>query len=79
MIENIKGDTGLRHAAEPSDVEYGRLVTLLFTIFFIVALVTRLLPRSMRPLASAGNPGQSVYQEAKQAAHNVAPFAFMSF
>ena len=44
--------------------------------FFVVAVISRLLPRSWRPLG-VGHASESCLQEARRTAHTVIPYAFM--
>jgi hypothetical protein len=55
-------------------LEYSLLLWALFALFLVVALVGRLMPRAWRPFRSRG---KSVIGEAREAAHTIAPFAFM--
>lgn len=48
-----------------------------FTAFLVIALVSRLLPRSWRPQPLLGGQGGSVIAEARKAAHTIVPLAFM--
>jgi len=57
--------------------QYRRLYALCFAVFLIVALVSRLLPRRLRPLAGRGAPRRSIVAEASAAANAAVPFAFM--
>jgi hypothetical protein len=55
-------------------LEYRVLLWALAALFLVVAVVGRLLPRAWRPFRSTG---KSVLGEAREAAHTIAPFAFM--
>lgn len=55
-------------------VEFSLYFALLFPIFLLVALVSRLLPRRMRPF---GPERRSVIGDARAAAYTVLPFVFM--
>ncbi len=52
------------------------LIAMSVFCFFIVALFSRLLPRSWRPL-QVGHANESCLQEARRTAHTVIPYAFM--
>lgn len=54
--------------------EFKVTVILLFLVFLPIALLSRLLPRRWRPLASLGQPAQSLVSEARSAANVIAPF-----
>ena len=56
--------------------QYRLLFGLCFAILLAVALVTRLLPRNLRPLGSA-RQRMSVLKEARVATDQFLPFAFM--
>jgi hypothetical protein len=56
--------------------QYRLLFGLCFAILLMVALVTRLLPRSLRPLGSS-RQRMSVLEEARAATDQFLPFAFM--
>ncbi len=57
--------------------QYQCLYCIFFFVFFWVALCSRLLPRSIRPLASTARGGESVWQEASRATQTAVGFAFM--
>jgi hypothetical protein len=57
--------------------EYRRLLGLTFVLFFLIAAVSRLLPKAWRPLASRDGSAESVYAEAMRSAYTVVPFVFM--
>lgn len=55
--------------------EFQLVLALIFSVFLMISLVSRVLPRSWRPLDRGHN--RSVIGEAKAAAHEMAPFLFM--
>ncbi len=57
--------------------QYRRVYCVIFFVFFWVSFWSRLLPRSWRPFASTSQGGESIWQEARRAAHTVMGFAFM--
>ena len=57
---------------------YRWMARLFFVLFFVVALASRLLPRSWRPLSRAGTE-RSLFAEARRAANLYTPFAFMGY
>mgnify|MGYP006297995067 CR=1 FL=1 len=57
--------------------QYRRMFVLCFSVFLVVALVSRLLPRRMRPLQGTGER-RSVIAEARAAANAAVPFVFMA-
>ena len=56
---------------------YLALYALTFGLFLLVALLSRLLPRQLRPLASASGQRRSVIAEAQSAASATIGYAFM--
>ena len=52
------------------------LIAMSVLCFFVVAVISRLLPRSWRPLG-VGHASESCLQEARRTAHTVIPYAFM--
>lgn len=57
--------------------QYRFIYGVFFFFFFWISLWSRLLPRSLRPLASSTDDGESVWREASRAAQTAAGFAFM--
>ncbi|MER0238634.1 hypothetical protein [Fulvimarina sp. MAC8] len=57
--------------------EYRLIYALSFPLFVAVALLSRLLPASLRPLPFERGRFFAVLSDARQAAHSVLPFAFM--
>lgn len=57
--------------------EFRLLLGFALVLFFLVAVLSRLLPRAWRPLAAGSDPGESVFAEAKRTAYTVIPLAFM--
>jgi hypothetical protein len=55
---------------------FRRLYVVAFTLFFVIAALSRLLPRAWRPLAVSTGPGESIYAEAARVASTVIPYAF---
>ncbi|EED32376.1 hypothetical protein NOR53_1483 [gamma proteobacterium NOR5-3] len=44
--------------------------------FFVVSLMTRLLPRALRPFAASARKRESCFEEARRVALAVIPYAF---
>ena len=65
------------HEHFPEMRQYRRIYGLFFVMFLFVAALSRLLPRSLRPLAAMTHCRGSIWQEASCAAHTVVGFAFM--
>lgn len=55
---------------------YRWLMALTVACFLIVSIVTRLLPRSLRPFAATGDECESVFCEARRMAQTAIPYAF---
>ncbi|MDZ7627176.1 MAG: cytochrome PufQ [Parvularculaceae bacterium] len=72
--------TAVKHLPETADprdrVEFRLYFAIAFAIFLPVALFSRLLPRSLRPFGRSASR-VSVFEEARTAARNVAPWIFM--
>lgn len=56
--------------------EYRRVFVLCFLLFLVIAAVSRVLPRSWRPLSATGSAHESIFAEARRTAYTVLPFAF---
>ena len=56
--------------------EYRALMALSISCFLVVSVLTRFLPRGLRPLANSGARRESCFEEARRAAHAVVPYAF---
>ena len=52
------------------------LIAMSVFCFFVVAILSRVLPKSWRPLG-VGHANESCLQEARRTAHTVIPYAFM--
>lgn len=56
-------------------VEFWLYFAATYPIFLVIAIVSRFLPRAMRPFGT--ERGRSVFGDAKAAAYTVLPFVFM--
>jgi len=56
--------------------DYRWLLAMAVACFFVVSVVTRLLPRSLRPFARSGAENESCLAEARRMANAVIPYAF---
>jgi hypothetical protein len=56
--------------------EFRLLIGLAMAWFFVVSLLTRLLPRSLRPFAAPAERRESCFEEARRMAYAVIPYAF---
>ena len=57
--------------------EFRLLIAVAVAWFFVIVVVSRLLPRNWRPFASSSGQRESWYGEAKRMAYTVIPYAFM--
>ena len=65
------------HVAQRTDQwEFHALLALAVGCFFVVSLLTRLLPRSIRPFAAPADRRESCFEEARRMAYAVIPYAF---
>ncbi len=67
----------LAHASTPTR-EARFLFVVSFTIFLVIAAVTRLLPRNRRPWPFGPGTDRSLFKEARAIANTVIPFAYMA-
>ena len=66
------------HATPLHDrIEFRLLIAVSLLWFLVVAAVSRLLPRKLRPLSSRAVRGESLFAEARRTAYTVIPYAFM--
>jgi hypothetical protein len=56
--------------------EFRLLLSLAMACFFVVSVLTRLLPRSLRPFAAPASRRESCFEEARRMAWAVIPYAF---
>lgn len=64
------------HCRQVDRREYRALMAFSVTFFLLVSVVTRVLPRGLRPLATTSKERESCIQEARRAALAVVPYAF---
>jgi len=55
---------------------YRLLLGMAVSCFFIVSVLTRLLPRALRPFAASARKRESCFEEARRVALAVIPYAF---
>jgi hypothetical protein len=69
--------TATPHDAQHTDKwEFRLLLALAMVCFFAVSVLTRLLPRRLRPFAAATDRQESCFEEARRMAYAVIPYAF---
>lgn len=59
-------------------IEFRLIFLVCFTVFLVAALVARCLPRHWRPYPPGPRGSRSIIDEAKTAANECVPFAFMA-
>mgnify|MGYP006271319097 CR=1 FL=1 len=66
------------HATDLHDrMEFRLLIAVAMLWFLVVAALSRLLPRSWRPLTGSAPRHESLFAEARRTAYTVIPYAFM--
>lgn len=55
---------------------YRVLLAMAVSCFFMVSVLTRLLPRALRPFAASARKPESCFEEARRVALAVIPYAF---
>ena len=58
-------------------LEYRLISIACFPLFLVIAIFSRLLPRSWRPFPGVKGKRRSVFGEARAAVNTIIPFAFM--
>ena len=56
--------------------EFRLLMGLTVSCFFVISVLTRLLPHSLRPFAAGTGRRESCFEEARRTAYAVIPYAF---
>jgi len=75
MINARNGQTSQQAGQQTDKWEFRLLLSVGVACFFAVSLLTRVLPRSLRPFA-APDRRESCYEEARRVAYAVIPYAF---
>lgn len=65
-----------QHTRQTDRREYRWLMAVAVACFFVVSVMTRLLPRGLRPFAACGSRRESCFEEARRMANAVIPYAF---
>lgn len=74
---NVNNAHGASTQARRTDKwEYRWLLGLTVACFFVVSMLTRLLPRGLRPFAASARRKESCFEEARRMANAVIPYAF---
>ena len=74
---NVREGQMAEQAGQRTDKwEFRFLISLAVACFFVVSLLTRLLPRSLRPFAASPDRHESCFEEARRVAYAVIPYAF---
>ena len=59
-------------------IEFRLFYAVSFTVFLLAATIARCLPREWRPYPLGQEDHKSIFGEARAAANEIVPFAFMS-
>lgn len=76
MMNAREGQLAQQAGQRTDKWEFRFLMGLAVTSFFFVSLLTRLLPRSLRPFAAPSGRRESCFEEARRVAYAVIPYAF---
>ncbi len=78
IMKTSTSTQAVSHATPLHDrIEFRLLIAVSLLWFLVVAAVSRLLPRKLRPLSSRAARGESLFAEARRTAYTVIPYAFM--
>ncbi|MEM1404981.1 MAG: hypothetical protein AAGG55_16720 [Pseudomonadota bacterium] len=64
------------HTRQADRREYRWLFAMAVSCFLVVSVLTRFMPKGLRPLAASGEKRESCLKEARRAANAVLPYAF---
>lgn len=73
---DVRESRGAAQAQRTDKWEFKLLIGLAMSWFFVVSLLTRLLPRGLRPFAAPAEKQESCFEEARRMAYAVIPYAF---
>lgn len=76
MLNTGDGQLVTEQSRQTDKREYRWLMVIAVSCFFLVSVVTRLLPRGLRPFAAPGPERESCFEEARRMANAVIPYAF---
>lgn len=76
MQEAGKVEVGAQQVRQTDRRSYRILLAMAVSCFFVVSLMTRLLPRALRPFAASARKRESCFEEARRVALAVIPYAF---
>jgi len=76
MLKTGNGNLISTQARRTDRRDYRFLLAMAVACFFVVSLITRILPRGLRPFAAVGRRHESCLEEARRVANAVIPYAF---
>ena len=76
MFDTNNGSVATARSRHSDRRDYRWLLGLAVACFFVVSVVTRILPRALRPFAASGPARESCIAEARRMAQAVIPYAF---
>ena len=76
MVNTAHGTVVTEQAKRSDRRDYRVLLWLAVTCFFFVSVVTRVLPRGLRPFGRTDGVRESCLEEARRMANAVIPYAF---
>jgi hypothetical protein len=77
MLNLSESHGPLQQVGQTEIHEFRLLIAIAVAWFFVIVVVSRLLPRTWRPFASKSGQRESWYGEARRMAYTVIPYAFM--
>ena len=77
MLNLTESHGPIHQVAQTEIQEFRLLIAIAVAWFFVVVMISRLLPRNWRPFASTLGQRKSWYGEARRMASTVIPYAFM--
>ncbi len=76
MLKAGEVDVGAQQVRQTDKRSYRLLLAMAVSCFFVVSVITRLLPRALRPFAASARKRESCFEEARRVALAVIPYAF---
>lgn len=76
MLNAGDGQLASEQSRQTDKREYRWLMAIAVSCFFVVSVITRILPRGLRPFAAPGPKHESCFAEARRMASAVIPYAF---
>ncbi|WOJ96454.1 hypothetical protein R0137_14540 [Congregibacter brevis] len=76
MLKTGEVNLGAQQVRQTDRRSYRFLLAMAVGCFFVVSVITRLLPRALRPFAVSARKRESCFEEARRVALAVIPYAF---